>query len=257
MLNVERNLKPKGSEKRVVTFSIHSEQPNKKRRIFRISNSPHLRNTPLRHRQKFAHYKEDLKKYLGFSAEVDPDEKQLLGECSIENTEMVPCIPPRDYRQFSNNGEKEREKQKILDELYEFVKRHQPVLPEDKPEKGRIMDIIVRRVKDQIEKESESDIKKINWYTALNTPLDYQHGIDGWIEIKEKGEEVFRLPFDAKTGHQKPAQVNPHGVVTFHIDVDNFYNEDGNFSDKTIASTLDFFKKIINEYREQKRLRSL
>ncbi len=245
-------------EKRVVTFpSRNSRERNNYRQKFKGYRQA---DPIIKHEQRFADYRKDIEKYLNFPIEIDSEEKAILGKCVISDDEIVPCIPPRFYRKLNRN-ERIREKNKVLNKLFSFVKDHQPQTTIFQSENPEIMNNIVRSIKIQIENLPElgGKVKNIGWYTALNTPLDYQHGIDGWIEIEEQGEDQpIRLFFDLKTGNKKPGNYNSHGVATFHVNMDsvNNYSKDDpyHFSEENIRAIELFEKKLMDEYKHKKEL---
>jgi hypothetical protein len=43
-------------------------------------------------------------------------------------------------------------------------------------------------------------VEDIKFFTAVGTPLDFNFGVDGWVEIKSENGEGIKIFFDVKTG---------------------------------------------------------
>ncbi|HHE45727.1 MAG TPA: hypothetical protein ENL05_00030, partial [Candidatus Moranbacteria bacterium] len=100
-------------------------------------------------------------------------EESILGRCQIGKLENIP-IPS------SNLDPIVREKAKK--EIFEFVKKHQP--DSNKSALAPQIENFVQEEIKPIAEKYQQKLKQVKFYTAVGSPLDYQYGIDGWIEIE-------------------------------------------------------------------------
>lgn len=145
--------------------------------------------------------------HTGKISEGNQCEEAILGRCAIKRSEMVP-IPA------SNLNPIIREKAKNA--LFKFVKNHQPESNESE---------IITNIKGLLQKKAESIAKKysqkislVNFYTAVGSPLDYQYGIDGWIEIITTDGHTEKITFDLKSGNSKKTGYNCQADLLLKMD---------------------------------------
>ena len=104
-------------------------------------------------------------------------ERELFGEIKQERRETPHHWPYYDY-----------EASVIL------VKNLQPFDPTD-PEPD-FANAVHYRVAEQL----SLDLDQLRFYTAINSPLDHYHGVDGWFELAVTGQ---RVTIDLTTNPQK------------------------------------------------------
>ena len=78
-----------------------------------------------------------------------------------------------------------------------LVKKFQPGDPKN-PERGFARDLRIEII-DQLGLTEEKDMDKVKFYTAIGSPLDKWHSIDGFFEIEETNGQIIRITLDATT----------------------------------------------------------
>jgi len=78
-----------------------------------------------------------------------------------------------------------------------LVKKFQPEDPRN-PERAFARDLRIEII-DQLGLTEEKDMDRVKFYTAIGTPLDKWHGIDGFFEIEEANGQIIRITLDATT----------------------------------------------------------
>ena len=78
-----------------------------------------------------------------------------------------------------------------------LVEKFQPGDPKN-PERGFARDLSIEII-DQLGLTEEKDMDKVKFYTAIGSPLDKWHSIDGFFEIEETNGQIIRITLDATT----------------------------------------------------------
>lgn len=78
-----------------------------------------------------------------------------------------------------------------------LVKKFQPGDPRN-PERALARDLRIEII-DQLGLTEEKDMDKVKFYTAIGTPLDKWHSIDGFFEIELENGITVRITLDATT----------------------------------------------------------
>ncbi len=163
-------------------------------------------------------------------------EQELLGKCKIDRKEKIPV--PADRTAVTL--------QKAKNEIFEFARNHQPHKNEQDEENiSKEVEQIIK------EKLNESDLPKpdtVKFYTAVSTPLDYQYGIDGWIEILEQNGNKELITFDLKTGNYKDSSIQADIMLKLDLQADGFTPKE------TLSELFRFTNEVIDTYRERTEL---
>ncbi|MFC1644507.1 hypothetical protein ACFL08_00595 [Patescibacteria group bacterium] len=157
-------------------------------------------------------------------------EESLLGKCKIGRKEKVP-VPtrktPEDY-------------EKVKNALFDFARQHQPA-EKDKSEQNVSREaelVLIQKLK-----QANLNISEVNFYTAVGTPLDYQCGIDGWVEIVREDGDRENVSFDLKTGGYKDSKIQAD--ILLRLDV----YEDGFTPEEKVKELNNFANKVVNTYQ--------
>ncbi len=199
-------------------------------------------------KMRYGSYLMQMKNIINSEILEDKAGEYLLGKCDIKPTEMVPCLPFKEYKNKSHNQIVSL-KEKIKEELFAFVSERQPINKEQKS----FGSLITKQLENEL-RETYSEKKiLVNWFSAIGSPLDYQYGIDGWFEISVGNDDKIRIPFDLKNGNQaKSKDTNKQGVLIMHLnteDIDKVTEDD--ISDNWQAIEV-FLSKVIEEYQFKK-----
>ncbi len=160
-------------------------------------------------------------------------EQALLGRCNIKRTEKVPVPINTTAKTY----------QMAKDEIFEFTKKHQPA--EDEHDQENVSREIEQMIKEKIDKSDLPKPVAIKFYTAIGTPLDYQYGIDGWVEIlKENGKKEL-ITFDLKTGNYVNSSIEADIMLKLDL------KEDGFTPKETLNELFKFTNEVVDVYRER------
>ncbi len=165
-------------------------------------------------------------------------EESILGRCKINKFEMVP-VPSSNL----NNIVREKAKK----EIFEFVKKHQP--DNNKSALASQIRSFIQKEIEPIAKKYHQNIERVDFYTAVGSPLDYQYGIDGWIEIKNNKGHIKKITFDLKTGNSQKAAYNQQADVLLNVDVDN--RKIKSLPKETLTQMFNFRDKISAVYEDK------
>ncbi len=195
--------KPK--KRRVVFFNKEKEAPSiiEKKYIDYLEDIARKRNCHLvKYKGKFYLSEGDLNK----PAQGLLDEENLLGMCKINSWEMIPVPASLTDKRIMNKAKKE---------LFEFVENHQPSEKRDKRTLKTIKKLILLNL-EPISQKYKIPRPYVKIFTAGNSPLDHNYGIDGWVEISWEGEKE-RITFDLKTGNSDQ-RISEHADIKFKVD---------------------------------------
>lgn len=163
-------------------------------------------------------------------------EEALLGRCVIGKNEKIPV--PIDRK----SGTYSRAKNIIFD----FAKTHQP--REKEKNEQNVSAEVEAMIKGKL-MDKNLDFKTVKFYTAVGTPLDYQYGIDGWVEIVDSYSRKEVITFDLKTGAYNNPSVGADILLKLDI------KEDGFTAKETLGELFNFTSKIVEAYQERSNLR--
>lgn len=157
----------------------------------------------------------------------------ILGRCQISSSEMIPV--PIDRSKLTYH--------KAKNEIIGFVKRHQPIERNEQNVSREIEDMVKSKLRDK-----GVNILNVRFYTAVGSPLDYQYGIDGWIEITDSSGKNKMITFDLKTGNYSDSNIQAD--IMLKLDV----REDGFTAKQTLKELFDFTNKVVEIYIEKNKL---
>lgn len=78
-----------------------------------------------------------------------------------------------------------------------LVKKSQPGDPQN-PERGFARDLRIEII-DELGLTEEMDMDRLEFYTAVGSPLDQWHGVDSFFELKQNFGEPLRITLNATT----------------------------------------------------------
>jgi|GEM_PF-2603685 len=191
-------------------------------------------------------------RFINKDGEIDDGnlcEEAILGRCyDYIKGKQVP-IPLYGL----NKIEKKKAEKIILD----FIRKHQPpreLMPS-------IAKNVLQRIKDKTRLLAQDDfngiiiqIKRVDLFTAVGTPLDFIFGIDGWIEIETDDGHTEIITFDLKTGNYKkfPKDLQADLVMGIEIDYTEIVKQkkrEFKISEKTVEELERFVEKVMNIYK--------
>jgi hypothetical protein len=182
-------------------------------------------------------------------------EEKILGSLCTENVlNRYAKIPV--FINEKNNlsfGECGNLPEKILEEMLNFLKQHQP--SREIKENDSIQEKERKIIREKVARITEKLIKgkllnlfldqkklsyhcdEVHFYTAVNSPLDFQFGIDGWLEIIDKRRNIVKkVTFDLKSGGHKNNQIKADVELNldddFLDDKEKLMNALNNFANK-------------------------
>lgn len=159
-------------------------------------------------------------------------EEALLGRYRVGRNEKIPVPINKDMRTYA----------KARNFIIDFVKDHQPMESAKKEENisGQLESIIRSRLTDE-----RLSFSAVNFYTAVGSPLDYQYGVDGWVEIIDLDGKKEIITFDLKTGSY--ANPNIQADILLRLDL----KEDGFTPKQTITELFKFTDEVTRIYQER------
>lgn len=83
----------------------------------------------------------------------------------------------------------------------ELAKKHQPADPTN-PQKDFLRELRLA-VAEKFGLGSDKELEQVGAYTAVGTPLDILHGVDGFISLKEPGKKEKIVTLDASLKKEK------------------------------------------------------
>ncbi|MFC1644514.1 hypothetical protein ACFL08_00630 [Patescibacteria group bacterium] len=164
-------------------------------------------------------------------------EQSLLGRCVIARNEKIPVPVGRNPVSY----------EKAKSELFDFARNHQP--SESEKSESNISGEVELMIGDKL-KESGVDIADVRFRTAVGTPLDYQCGVDGWVEIVSQGEGREIITFDLKTGAARDSSIQADIMLKLDLESDGFT------PDQKLAELSGFTGNVVDIYRERVHLSS-
>ena len=155
---------------------------------------------------------------------VDPDtkkvsdgnlcEESILGRCNIKMWEMIP-VPAKKARLDRITKEKAKKY------LFAFVRKRQPKSNQDRMNLISNIERFIQQKIEPVAEENNQKIKQVKVYSAIGSPLDFQYGVDGWIEIENNNGYIEKITFDLKTGNSKIAEYNTEADIILNINIDS------------------------------------
>jgi len=162
-------------------------------------------------------------------------EEAILGRCVIDRNERTPVPIDRSIRTY----------EKAKNQMFDFAREHQPV--EQEKNEQNISKEVELIIKSKL-KDKNLNIADVRFYTAVGTPLDYQCGIDGWVEITDAHNKKEIVTFDLKTGAYANGSIQADILLKLDL------KEDGFTAKETINELFDFTNKVLEVYQERAEL---
>ncbi|HFC36317.1 MAG TPA: hypothetical protein ENJ49_01425 [Candidatus Moranbacteria bacterium] len=122
-------------------------------------------------------------------------EDRLFGRCKINNRNKKIPVPSS----LTNSRIREKAKK----ELFSFARKRQP-------KRDELMSEVKSKIEESVKEKLRAD--KVIFYSAIGTSLDYNYGIDGWIEITKNGETTT-ITIDLKNGQYDEIDVAANVVL--------------------------------------------
>ncbi|MCK4635242.1 MAG: hypothetical protein KAT32_00075 [Candidatus Moranbacteria bacterium] len=159
-------------------------------------------------------------------------EQAILGRCIIGRAERMPVPADRTSETY----------QKAKHELFGFARTHQPI------ESERDEENVAKEIESMIAtklKENNLDIGEVRFYTAVGTPLDYQCGVDGWVEITNQDNKKELITFDLKTGSHANSSIQADIILKLDL------KDDGFTARETLNELFRFTNEVVDVYKER------
>lgn len=141
-------------------------------------------------------------------------EESILGRCNIKMWEMIP-VPAKKARLDRITKEKAKKY------LFAFVRKRQPKSNQDRMNLISNIERFIQQKIEPVAEENNQKIKQVKVYSAIGSPLDFQYGVDGWIEIENNDGYIEKITFDLKTGNSKIAEYNTEADIILNINIDS------------------------------------
>ena len=151
-----------------------------------------------------------------------------------------------------NNPAYQKELQKIAKpngfvfyrDALKLAKNFQPGDPRN-PDRGFARDLRIE-ILDELGLTDEKDMDRLEFFTAVGSPLDKWHGVDGFFELKQKFGASLRVTIDAATvdEHEKIARgqnLKADILISakeLHLDNENKLGEDLKRTAKQIVAVF-------------------
>lgn len=134
---------------------------------------------------------EQFHKYRGREFEAD-----MLGEVDI--------FDPRFQADLKEIVERVGKRYVPYREALELAKKFQPGDPKN-PKKDFLRELRLA-VAEKLGLETTEELERVGAYTAVKSPLDVFHGVDGFIEVKEPNRSAEIITLDLSLNSEKVAQ---------------------------------------------------
>ena len=112
-------------------------------------------------------------------------------------------------------------KEKAKKYLFAFVRKRQPKSNQDRMNLISNIERFIQQKIEPVAEENNQKIKQVKVYSAIGSPLDFQYGVDGWIEIENNDGYIEKITFDLKTGNSKIAEYNTEADIILNINIDS------------------------------------
>ncbi len=154
-------------------------------------------------------------------------EDRLFGRCRINNRNKKIPVPVS----LTDSQIKEKAKK----ELFSFARKHQP-------KRDELMSEIKNKIEKSIKEKLEAD--EVVFYSAIGTSLDYNYGVDGWIEVIKDGETAT-ITVDLKN-----TQYNEIDVATDVVLMAKLKTHRQQDIDEILPDFSGFVEDVAREYKE-------
>ncbi len=96
-----------------------------------------------------------------------------------------------------------------------------------------------------------NSIEDVSFKTAVGTPLDFNFGIDGWVEIEDEDGHIEKIFFDLKTGDSRKDRPSPFADLVFKVD-----ESDGKIdveNETNVFKIKKFLDQVVKIYENRKK----